>query len=155
MVAQALNGNKYFNINFLGYMEKNNLYNDFLNAGDIVIGMSGGEGWGLPEFHSVALGKHSVMLNANAYKEWATPENSILIEPNGKIPAYDNQFFHQGAPFNQGNIFDFNADDFISGCEEAVKRVNSNRLNIEGEKLKEKFTVEKYYDAIMSHLKGL
>ena len=73
------------------FMPKNAVYNDYLNSGDIVIGMSGGEGWGLPEFHSVGLGKHAVMLNATAYKEWATSENSVLLEPSGKIEVYDNK----------------------------------------------------------------
>ncbi len=53
-------------------MQKNSLYNDYLNSANIILGMSGGEGWGLPEFQSVALGKHAVILNATGYKDWAT-----------------------------------------------------------------------------------
>jgi len=152
VIARALQGKQYFNINFLGFMGKNELYNDFLNAGDVIIGMSGGEGWGLPEFHSVALGKHSVILNANAYKEWATEENSVLVEPSAKIPAYDGMFFREGAHLNQGNIFDFTPEAFISGCEEAIKRVESNRVNEAGLKLQEEFTVARSLDSIIKHL---
>ena len=95
---QILDGKNYFNINFLGMMQKNSLYNDFLNSGNIIIGMSGAEGWGLPEFQSVALGKHAVILNATAYKEWATEKNCVFVEPNGKEEAADGMFFKKGGP---------------------------------------------------------
>ena len=148
-VSQILEGKHYFNINFLGMMQKNSLYNDFLNSGDIVLGMSGGEGWGLPEFQSVALGKHSVILNASAYKEWATPENSVLVDPNGKEEAADGVFFKKGSPYNQGKIFTFSEDAFIDGCEKAVERYKSEQTNKEGLKLQEDFTYSKTVDAIM------
>jgi hypothetical protein len=152
LIASILEGKNYFNISFIGGMPLNSSYNDYLNSGDIVIGMSGGEGWGLPEFHSVALGKHAVILNAHSYKDWANENNAILVEPNGKIEAYDNMFFHKGAPFNQGNIFDFHEDDFISGCEKAIEKVSSNRLNQEGLKLQDKFNSESFTDKILSYI---
>ena len=130
-------------------MQKNSLYNDFLNSGNIIIGMSGGEGWGLPEFQSVALGKHAVILNATAYKEWATPENAVLVEPNGKTEAYDGVFFKKGSPTNQGNIYTFDEGDFIEGCEKAIERYKSNPVNTEGLKIQEDFTYSKTVDSIM------
>ena len=136
-------------------MAKNSLYNDFLNSGDIILGMSGGEGWGLPEFHSVAMGKHAVILNASAYKEWANEKNSVLVAPCGKIPVYDNMFFQEGQPYNQGNIYNFDEDAFIEACEEAVKRTKSNRVNKEGLKLQEDFTYAKTTDAILKHLEDI
>jgi hypothetical protein len=144
----AMGGQKYFNVNFLGFMPTNALYNDFLNSNDIIIGMSGAEGWGLPEFHSVGLGKHGVILNAHAYKSWANKENSVLISPNGKVPAYDNLFFKEGSEYNQGNIYDFSEDEFIEGCEEAIKRYENNPINIEGLKLQSDFTWAKTADQI-------
>ena len=141
--SNMLDGKPVFNVTFLTSMPKNSTYNDFLNSSDIVIAMSGAEGWGLPEFQSVGLGKHAVVLNATSYKEWANKENSIIVEPNNKIEVYDGKFFSKGAPFNQGNIFDFSEDEFIAGCEEAIKRVESDRVNHEGLKLQEKF---KYSD---------
>ena len=155
LVARALEGKQYFNINFLGYMEKNELYNDFLNASDVIIGMSGGEGWGLPEFHSVAMGKHAVILNANAYKEWADEINSVLVEPSGKIPAYDGMFFREGTAFNQGNIFDFKEEDFLDACDAAINRVEINRINEAGLMLQKSFTISKSLDAILAHLEGV
>jgi glycosyltransferase involved in cell wall biosynthesis len=141
--GNILESQSFFNISFLNHMPKNSIYNDYLNSSDIVIGMSGGEGWGLPEFQSVALGKHAVILNATAYKEWATNENSVLVEPNGKIEVYDDKFFQKGSSFNQGYIYDFDDEAFIYGCELAIARVKENRVNESGLKIKEEF---KYSD---------
>ena len=151
-ISSLIEGKKYFNVGFLNFMESNNVYNDFLNSADIVIGMSGGEGWGLPEFHSVGLGKHAVIMNAHAYKDWANSDNAVLVNPSGKIPAYDGVFFNEGAPYNQGNIFDFDEEEFIAGCETAISRVESNRVNVNGLKIKEDFSAEKFLDAVLSHV---
>lgn len=149
LINAILMGKNYFNINFLAMMQKNSMYNDFLNSGDIIIGMSGGEGWGLPEFQSVALGKHAVILNAHSYKEWANKENCTLVNPSGKIEVYDNLFFHRGAPFNQGNIFDFNEDEFINACERTIEKVRLQKINREGLRLQEDFSSEKMADRIL------
>tara|TARA_B100000676_G_scaffold284088_1_gene311427 strand:+ start:1926 stop:2999 length:1074 start_codon:yes stop_codon:yes gene_type:complete len=149
IIQEIVQGNSFFNVNFVGFMSTNNLYNDFLNSSNIIIGMSGGEGWGLPEFQSTAMGKHSVILNAHAYKDWANEENSILVPPSGKINAYDGKFFVEGTEYNQGQIFDWNEDDFISACEEAIKRVESNPTNEEGLKLQEEFTYSKTLDKLL------
>lgn len=146
--------NPPFNVEFIPFMGKNSLYNDYLNSGNIIIGM-GTEGWGLPEFHSVALGKHAVILDAAGHKEWATKENSCLVQTSAKIPCYDNMFFVQGSEYNQGNIFDFNEEEFIAGCEEAIKRVENNPINSNGLILQEKFsckTMVEKIDKIMENL---
>jgi len=148
-IGDILDGKTYFNINFLGLMQKNSLYNDFLNSGNIIIGMSGAEGWGLPEFQSIALGKYGVILNATAYKEWANEKNCVLVEPNGKEEAADGVFFKTGGAFNQGNIHTFDEEEFIEGCEKAIKRYKENPQNSEGIKLQEDFTYAKTVDSIM------
>jgi hypothetical protein len=153
VINNWLEGKSYFNISFLNFMQKNNAYNDYLNSANIIIGMSGGEGWGLPEFHSVAMGKHSIILNASSYKDWANKDNSVLVEPNGKIESYDGMFFHKGQPFNQGNIHDFNPKDFLDACEKAIERVESNKINQAGLQLQKDFTVDKFTDKILSLLK--
>jgi glycosyltransferase involved in cell wall biosynthesis len=153
LINRILEGKKYFNIQFLDHMTKNITYNDFLNSGDIVLGMSGGEGWGLPEFHSVAIGKHAVIMNATGYKEWASKENSVLVSPSSKISSVDGVFFNEGAEYNQGKIYDFDEDSFINGCEEAIKRVESNKINKEGLKLQDKFTYSKTTDKILKLIK--
>tara|TARA_Y100000004_G_scaffold194757_1_gene260121 strand:+ start:429 stop:1514 length:1086 start_codon:yes stop_codon:yes gene_type:complete len=147
--AESVNHTKYFNVHFLGFHPTNQLYNDFLNSGDIIIGMSGGEGWGLPEFHSVAIGKHAVMLNASSYKDWISNENSVIVEPKGKIDVYDGAFFTEGSAYNQGKIFDFDEDDFISACEESIKRVESNRTNEKGLALQDEFPVSRMTNSIL------
>ncbi len=153
LVARILEGKRYFNVQFLNYMDKNVQYNDYLNSANIIIGASGGEGWGLPEFNSVALGKHSVIMDATGYKSWANEKNSILIKPSGKIPSEDGVFFHSGADYNQGRIFDFDEDEFIFACEEAIKRVESNPENTEGLKLQDDFTYEKTTNKILDYIK--
>ena len=155
LIGQALNGQRYWNINFLPYMETNSSYNEFINNNDIALAMSGGEGWGLPEFQSVALGKHCVGLNAHSYKDWMNEKNAVLVEPNSKIPVYDNIFFRQGVEYNQGNIFDWNEDSFISAMEIAEKRFKDNPENTEGLKLQEQFTYSKTVDGILSILNSL
>jgi glycosyltransferase involved in cell wall biosynthesis len=148
-------GKRIFNINFLAYMAQNDVYNDMLNNGHIVIAMSGAEGWGLGEFHSVALGKHCVGLNAHAHKDWMTEYNSVLVNPSGKIEAYDGQFFVKGRPFNQGNIFDWNEDEFIEGCEAAIKRYEKSPINTAGLELQSKFSYERTTNEILAQLEKI
>lgn len=150
MVNFAVDNKKFFNVNFFGYMAQNSVYNELLNSADIILGMSGGEGWGLPEFQSVALGKHSVILNAHSYKSWANSSNSTLVNPNAKTPVYDGMFFQQGLEYNQGNIFDWNENDFINACELAISKVKNNRINEEGLKLQNDFSLKKTADQILS-----
>jgi glycosyltransferase involved in cell wall biosynthesis len=149
LINSILEGKRYFNISFLGFMESNETYNDYLNSGDIIIGMSGGEGWGLPEFHSLAIGKHGVILNAHVYKDWANEENACLVDSCGKIEAYDNMFFHKGAVTNQGNIYMFKEEDFIDSCEKAIKRFESNKINENGLKLQEQYTSDNTLSQIL------
>lgn len=155
LISDALRGVRYNNIQVLRPMAKNSLYNDFLNSGNIVIGMSGGEGWGLPEFHSIALGKHSVMLNAHSYKDFITEENSVLVEPNGKVDSEDGLFFKKGDPFSQGQFFKWDEDDFIDGCEKAIKRVESNPINEAGRKLQEDFPLSQTVDTILKKIEEM
>tara|TARA_B100000959_G_C14920211_1_gene599160 strand:+ start:449 stop:1552 length:1104 start_codon:yes stop_codon:yes gene_type:complete len=152
IIHKTLDGEKFFNVNFVNYMAENQVYNDFINSGDIVLGMSGGEGWGLPEFHAVALGKHSVIMNAHGYKGWANDSNSVLVDPSGKIDSADGMFFQKGNNHNQGNIFDFDEDDFISACEESIKRHEADPENKEGLKLQEEFSKDKFLDNVLSTL---
>jgi glycosyltransferase involved in cell wall biosynthesis len=149
LINSILEGKRYFNISFLGFMESNETYNDYLNSGDIIIGMSGGEGWGLPEFHSLAIGKHGVILNAHVYKDWANEENACLVDSCGKIEAYDNMFFHKGAVTNQGNIYMFKEEDFIDSCEKAIKKFESNKINENGLKLQEQYTSDNTLSQIL------
>ena len=151
-IANVVENKKYPNVQFLGYMSKNSIYNDFLNSGDIILGMSGGEGWGLPEFQSICLGKHGVIMDAHGYKGWANSKNSVLVGSSSKQSAVDGIFFREGYPFNQGQIFDFDEDEFITACEEAIERVKANRVNEEGLRAADEFTYAKMLDRITEEL---
>ena len=133
-------------------MQENSIYNEFLNSTDIIIGM-GTESWNMPCFHAVAMGKHAVMLNCNGHKDWATQENSVLVEPFGMESAVDGVFFQSNSQFNTGNIFSFTEDSFIEGCEKAVQRVEKNRTNEAGFALQKTFSKEKFLENILNILK--
>jgi hypothetical protein len=133
-IARIFDGKRYNNINFIPYLKTNSEVNDYLNSIDIDLGgMSGGEGWNLPAFNATALGKWSLVLNATAHKDWATNENSLLLEPSGKMESEDKTFFVKGGPFNQGEFYDFNDDDFISLLEKSLNF--AKKENTEGLKL--------------------
>ena len=147
-ISNALGHESYKNINFLPFLSKNSEVNELLNSIDIdLTGLSGAEGWNLPAFNATYLGKWSIVLNSTSHKDWATEDNSILVEPSGKIKAYDDVFFKEGAPFNQGHINDFSKESFEHAVDTALKKCSSENTN--GIKLKEKFTYESSVDKIL------
>ena len=132
-ISNALDGERYTNINFLPYLNTNSEMNELYNAIDINLsGLSGAEGWNLPAFNSTCLGKWSVVLNCTSHKDWANDDNAIIIEPNGSEDIYDEIFFKKGDPFNQGEINTFSDEDFYNSMEIAIKKCNSkNNKGIE------------------------
>jgi len=153
LIANALGNRRYFNINFIPHLETNTHINNFINRMDIdLTGLSGAEGWNLPAFNSVALGNYAIVLNATAHKDWATKENSILIESNGKTSAVDGIFFKEGESFNQGRIFTWDRDEVAEAMDTAINKVKESRINTEGLKLKDKFTYSKTLDTILNNL---
>ena len=151
MIGRILEGKRYFNVQSLGFMPTNEIYCDYLNSGDIAIGM-GTESWDIPLFTSIALGKHAIALNVAGHKEYCTDDNCVIVNPSGKSPAYDGIFFHPNQPYNQGNFFDYNSDEFIAACEKAITRVEKSRVNTEGLKLQEQFTWTKTVDGVLAEL---
>ncbi len=151
MIVQALEGKQYFNISFLPFMASNAEYSSFLQANDIHLAMSGGEGWDLPSYHATALGAHLVVLNAHVYQDWTTSENAVLVAPNGKRNAVDGMFFQANSQFNIGNFFDFSNEAFYAGCEEAEKRT-AKGINLAGLAL-QKQTYAATLDVLLKDLK--
>jgi hypothetical protein len=147
-----LGGKIYSNITFFDWMPTNAVFNDYLNSGHIVLAMSGGEAFGLPEFHATALGKYCVGHYATGYKSWMNEKNSILVRSSGKFPSNDGKFFNKGDRFNQGSFYDWNEDMFIAACEEAVRKVKDNPINETGLELQQNFTIEKTVDKILESL---
>ena len=56
-------------------------------------------------------------------------------------------FFSQGAPFNQGNIYTFDTDEFVAAMESAEEKANTT--NTEGLKLQKEFTYENTLNKIL------
>lgn len=152
-MMNILEGKQYNNLNFIPYMQTNSEVNDYINSIDIDLGgLSGGEGWNLPSFNATAMGKWSVVLNATAHKDWATSENSILIQPSRIKECYDDTFFKKGQSFNQGNFFDISDEEM----EEAIikSKEYAKRPNPEGLKLQEQFTYKKTVDTLLGAIKA-
>ena len=149
LVNATLGGNHYNNINFLPVLQKNSEVNEFLNSIDIdLTGLSGGEGWNLPAFNATCLGKWSIVLNCTSHKDWATNENSILIDPSGKMPVEDGVFFNKNNAFNQGEFYTWTEEQAIWAMEEAEEKVG--QINTEGTKLGDTMTYSKTVDSILS-----
>ena len=150
IILQALGNKRYWNVQFFPFLKTNSEYNSLLNASHIVLGLSGSEGFDLPVFTSVALGKHCLALKAHVYTDYLNDKSAVFINPSSKIPVYDGIFFQQGAPFNQGNVFDWDEDDFAAGCDTVLKRFTDNPVNVEGLKLQNDFTYSNTVDKLLS-----
>ena len=151
IINQTLEGNHFNNINIIPPLEKNSEVNELLNAIDIdLTGLSGGEGWNLPSFNATCLGKWSIVLNCTSHKDWATDENSILIEPSGETEVADGVFFNKGSPFNQGTFYTWTQDEAIDAMEKAEAKVG--HLNTAGVEMGAAMTYSQTVKTILSHV---
>ncbi len=148
-IAQVFGGQRYINIQFFPFLNRESL-NDLYNASHIDLsGLSGGESWNLVSFNFSCLGKWAIVLNCSGMKTWVTKDNCILVNPSGKVDATDNIFFHKGSPFGgSGNFYTFDDNEVIAAMELAEKKAKTT--NLEGEKLKTQFTYEKSLDEILT-----
>ena len=153
-IFSILEGKNYNNINFVPVMNTNSEVNDFLNSIDIDLGgLSGSEGWNLPSFNATCLGKWSVVLNATAHKDWATKENSILVEPSRMKEAHDGMFFVKGSHVNQGYFFDLSDEEMSAAIEHSASF--AKRPNPEGEKLVSSMTYRHTAETVLRELDSL
>lgn len=151
ILNRVFDGSVPWNVNILPPMPRNEEINQYYNSVDIDLsGLSGAEGWGLGCFNSLCLGKQAVVLNAHAHKDFANAENSILVEPTGKVPIYDGEFFIPHQYFNQGNMFTFNQESFNEAVEKA--EVLAKQENVAGLKLAEEFTAKKTTDILLNQI---
>lgn len=159
MIAKELNGNIPWNINFLPFQEKLTEYNLILNSIDIdLTSMSSCEGFNLPAFQAICLGKVSVMLDAHAHKDYKSDVSCVLVPSSGMRPAIDGIFFHKGAEFNQGEWFDFKDEDFKDALWKSVEVLQTTEKSIFLEnalKIKEKFSYSASTDKILEILKSI
>lgn len=151
LVHQILEGKKYWNINLIPWMQTNIEYNQFINNNDIVLSPFRGEGRDLPTFHSVGLGKHCLSLRAHAYLDYLNDENAVLINPSGKIKAVDNIFFYEGQPFNNGNLYDWQENDYLNALDVVLERFKNNPINEKGLEL-QKITYSDTVDTILKEI---
>jgi hypothetical protein len=153
LISEALEGRKYHNINILPFVQTSGgEYNQILNSIDILLGMSKSECWGLPEFHSTAMGHYNVLHRATGYLAWANEENSTFVESCGKENSADGMFFNQGSPFSQGDYYTWAEEDFLAACEVAEKKYLVNPINEAGLKLQEEFTWKKTTESILEKI---
>lgn len=142
------------NVILFGYQPTNSLMNDAFNATDIIIDMSGGEALSLPSLSCVALGKHAVIHNCTAMKDWANSENAVLVEPSGVIPVYDNMFFRPNEPFNQGNIYTWEESDYLKGLQNGYSRWLQNKTNEAGKQLTQSYNYSVGTNIILKEIYG-
>ncbi len=86
-------------------------------------------------------------MNHTSHKDWATSENSILIDPELKSEIYDQTFFHKGQPFNQGNMNTISDETMIESFEKA--ETFYGKKNKEGVKLRKDFTYSNTLNKIL------
>ncbi len=151
-IDNIFRGSPPWNFNRLEFQTKNSSVNDLINYCDILIDGSGGEGWSLPTFNAMALGKQVVCMNAHGTTTYANEDNAILFNPNGKVEAWDGTFFVQGNPFNQGNIYTFAPADFSQAMDTAVDRVSQKIENSSGISLQSEYTAKRTVDSLLSLL---
>jgi hypothetical protein len=139
VIDQCYEGKHYNNVNVLPYLKTNADVNAYMNMIDIDLGgLSGGEGWNLPSFNATCLGKWSIVLNETAHKDWATSDNSILVESSKTIDSEDGVFFKKGHAFNQGFFYDWEEKDVHDALDIAETKVG--QLNTSGVDLSRKLT---------------
>lgn len=153
LLQRAFGGEKPSNVNVVPYVKTLEEFNACLNNTDIVIDMSGGEGFSLPSFSALCLGKHGVINNCTAMKDWASDGGATLVEPTAKIPSEDGVFFRAGAPQNQGNLFNFNLEGFVEACKAAVVKFELSPVNKAGLTLPDTYNYARTLDIIESDLK--
>jgi hypothetical protein len=91
-------------------------------------------------------------MNATAHKDWATSDNSILIEPSSLKDCYDDVFFKKGQAFNQGQFFNISDEEMENAILKSVSY--AKKPNPEGLKLQKEFTYEKTVETILCAIKS-
>lgn len=151
IIKSVLDGKRYTNINFLPFLKTNKEVNEMLNAIDIdLTGLSLAEGWNLPSFNATCLGKWSIVTNATSHKDWATEENSILVECDGQIESDDGVFFKSGSGYNQGTFPSYSEDSMLAAFERAEKRLSKEPTNLNGIDLGKKFSYKRTAECILN-----
>lgn len=124
--------------------------NMFYNAADVGISTSDGEGWGLCQFEQMGVGVPQVVPDIGGFKEFCTPENSVLVKPSVRY-YLPNTFSPVG-----GEAWACNPHDVCLGMEEYV--LNSELREKHGAAAKAKvleYTWEKSCETLIRRLKAV
>lgn len=147
----VFNGKKPDNVNVLPILRTNVEMNQLYNSADIDLsGFSSSEGWNIPAHTATALGKWSIVTNCTAHKDWATAENSILVDAPTSREVYDGMFFRKGELFSQGNVYSLTLEQLEEAMIVAEKLAKTP--NPAGEKLRAEHTYAKTVDAILNKI---
>jgi len=124
--------------------------NMFYNAADVGISTSDGEGWGLCQFEQMGVGVPQVVPDIGGFKEFCTPENSVLVKPAVRY-YLPNTFSPVG-----GEAWACNPHDVCVAMEEYV--LNSELRKKHGAAAKAKvleYTWEKSCETLIRRLKAV
>jgi glycosyltransferase involved in cell wall biosynthesis len=124
--------------------------NMFYNAADVGISTADGEGWGLCQFEQMGVGVPQVVPDIGGYKEFCTPDNSVLVKPT--IRYYLPTAF---SPVG-GEAMACDPHAVCLAMEEYV--LNMNKKESHGKAAKEKvlsYTWEKSCETLLRRLKAL
>jgi hypothetical protein len=149
-IQEALKYELPWNVNFLPFLSQQELNKCYNKISIDLSGLSGGEGMNLPFLNTRCLGLKGISLNAHSHKDYATAENSILVEPAGMMDAADGFFYRHENPYNQGQIYTWNKEEVLAAMDRALYA--SEPDSAESEKLKQKYSVKNCVDALIKNL---
>lgn len=152
LIDKFMGGKKYFNVTVYPYLTNQTQLNEAFNCANIVLDGGANEGWSLPSFHCLGLGKYMVGIRTMGVAAWGGVGGADLIEPDGKVPCYDNKFFVKDSGWNQGNFFTYKTEDFALAMDSALAKRLANKVNIQGFEIQKQFTWAKTVDAILSKI---
>lgn len=142
---------KPFNVNVLPALRTNAEMLQLYRSADVDLsGIARSEGFNIPAHTATCLGKWSIVTACTAHKDWATAENSVLIEPSGMIKGVDGLFFHEKGDFSVGNMYDFTEaaiDEAFTRAEKLAKTPNPA-----GEKLRTTHTYAATVDRLLAEI---
>lgn len=125
-----------------------------MNSSDCGVYISKAEGFNLPALETLALEKHLIITNYSGHTEFATAQNSLLIEPDGLEVAYDGHFFKN----NVGSWMKWgkNQEEQLIGHLRTMHKLKQNReLGPNKNDVREKFTWENSAKKLVEVLNAL
>jgi len=149
LINDALEGKRYWNINFLPRLRTNKEVAALLAACDVDLSAFGGESWGMDAFNMTCLGKWAVSNVSWGQAAWADEANSVTVSTDKLRPAPDGAFFHPNGDFNQGYFPELSDEQIIDALERVEAKAGT--VNENGLQLAERMTYSKTLEQILSN----